>query len=79
MLIKLDDHVSRIVFARKVVVVEGDTEEVIDQRKLIRRMPKAMRDKLLAPTELVKASWQGRDDRSSEAILARWMLIFCYP
>lgn len=54
MLIKLDDHVSRIFFTRKVVVVEGDTEEVII-KEAIRRMPKAMRNKLLASTELVKA------------------------
>lgn len=54
MLIKLDDHVSRIFFTRKVVVVEGDTEEVII-KEAIHRMPKAMRNKLLASTELVKA------------------------
>ncbi|BBO63719.1 Predicted ATPase [Serratia marcescens] len=54
MLIKLDDHVSRIFFTRKVIVVEGDTEEVII-KEAIRRMPQAMRCKLLASTELVKA------------------------
>lgn len=54
MLIKLDDHVSRIFFTRKVVVVEGDTEEVLI-KEAIRRMPQVMRNKLLASTELVKA------------------------
>ncbi|EMB6252913.1 AAA family ATPase [Serratia marcescens] len=54
MLIKLDDHVSRIFFTRKVIVVEGDTEEVII-KEAIRRMPQSMRCKLLASTELVKA------------------------
>ena len=54
MLIKLDDHVSRIFFTRKVIVVEGDTEEVII-KEAIRRMPPAMRSRLLASTELVKA------------------------
>lgn len=54
MLIKLDDHVSRIFFTRKVIVVEGDTEEVII-KEAIRRMPAEMRSKLLSSTELVKA------------------------
>ncbi|ECD5488966.1 AAA family ATPase [Salmonella enterica subsp. enterica] len=54
MLIKLDDHVSRIFFTRKVIVVEGDTEEII-VKEAIRRMPQVMRNKLLASTELVKA------------------------
>lgn len=54
MLIKLDSHVSRIFFTRKVVVVEGDTEEVVI-REAIRRMPQVMQSKILASTELVKA------------------------
>lgn len=54
MLIKLNDHVSRIFFTRKVIVVEGDTEEII-VKEAIRRMPQVMRNKLLASTELVKA------------------------
>lgn len=54
MLIKLDDHVSRIFFTRKVVVVEGDTEEVII-KEAIRRMPPAMRALVLSGSELVKA------------------------
>lgn len=54
MLIKLDDHVSRIFFTRKVVVVEGDTEEVII-KEAIRRMPADARLKVLSGTEIVKA------------------------
>ena len=54
MLVKLDDHVSRIFFTRKVIVVEGDTEEVI-LKEAIRRMPPELRAKILSGTEIVKA------------------------
>lgn len=54
MLIKLDDHVSRIFFTKKVIVVEGDTEEVII-KEAIRRMPSPMRAQVLSGSELVKA------------------------
>lgn len=54
MLIKLDDHVSRIFFTRKVIVVEGDTEEIVI-KEAIRRMPEEMRSKVYSSTELVKA------------------------
>ncbi|QOF92741.1 ATP-dependent nuclease [Pseudomonas lundensis] len=54
MLIKLDDHVSRIFFTRKVVVVEGDTEEVLI-KEAIRRMSPEARAKVLSGSEIVKA------------------------
>jgi predicted ATPase len=54
MLIKLDDHVSRIFFTRKVVVVEGDTEEVLI-KEAIRRMTPELRAKVLSGSEIVKA------------------------
>ncbi|EOG2038664.1 ATP-dependent endonuclease [Pseudomonas aeruginosa] len=54
MLIKLDDHVSRIFFTKKVLVVEGDTEEILI-KEAIRRMPSDMRVRVLSNTELVKA------------------------
>lgn len=54
MLIKLDDHVSRIFFTRKVVVVEGDTEEVLI-KEAIRRMTPLQRAKVLSGSEIVKA------------------------
>ena len=54
MLIKLDDHVSRIFFTRKVVVVEGDTEEVLI-KEAIRRMCPEARAKVLSGSEIVKA------------------------
>ena len=54
MLIKLDDHVSRIFFTRKVIVVEGDTEEVL-LKEAIRRMPPELRARVLSGSEIVKA------------------------
>lgn len=54
MLIKLDDHVSRIFFTRKVIVVEGDTEEVLI-KEAIRRMTPELRAKVLSGSEIVKA------------------------
>ncbi|EJM43404.1 hypothetical protein PMI26_02664 [Pseudomonas sp. GM33] len=54
MLIKLDDHVSRIFFTRQVLVVEGDTEEVVI-KEAIRRMPTEMKSLVLSGSEMVKA------------------------
>jgi len=54
MLIKLDDHVSRIFFTRRVLVVEGDTEEVV-VKEAIRRMPAEMKSLILSGSEIIKA------------------------
>lgn len=54
MLIKLDDHVSRIFFTRRVLIVEGDTEEVVI-KEAIRRMPPEMKALVLSGSELIKA------------------------
>lgn len=54
MLIKLDDHVSRIFFTRRVLIVEGDTEEVVI-KEAIRRMPPEMKSLVLSGSEIVKA------------------------
>jgi len=54
MVIKLDDHLSRVFFTKKVIIVEGDTEELI-LKEAVRRMPSDKKIKLLANTEIVKA------------------------
>lgn len=54
MVMKLDDHMSRIFFTKKVIIVEGDTEEIIFKEAL-RRVPISTRNKILTNTELVKA------------------------
>jgi predicted ATP-dependent endonuclease of OLD family len=33
MIMKLDDHMSRIFFTKKVIVVEGDTEEIVSRKR----------------------------------------------
>ncbi|EFP2880433.1 AAA family ATPase [Salmonella enterica] len=54
MIMKLDDHMSRIFFTKKVIIVEGDTEEIVFKEAL-RRVPAHSRNKILTNTELVKA------------------------
>lgn len=54
MVMKLDDHMSRVFFTKKVIIVEGDTEEIIFKEAL-RRVPISTRNKILTNTELVKA------------------------
>lgn len=54
MLLKLDDHVARIFFTKKVIIVEGDTEEVV-LREAIRRLPSDRRHKLISSTEVIRA------------------------
>lgn len=54
MVIKLDDHLSRVFFTKKVIIVEGDTEELV-LKEAIRRMPSDKKIKLLTNTEIVKA------------------------
>lgn len=54
MLIKLDDNVSRIFFTRRVLFVEGDSEEVVI-KEAIRRMPAEIKARVLSGNELVKA------------------------
>ncbi|MDZ4055608.1 MAG: AAA family ATPase, partial [Polynucleobacter sp.] len=54
MLLRLDDHASRIFFTRKVIVVEGDTEELV-LKEAIRRMDAAKRAAIQSRTEILKA------------------------
>lgn len=54
MIMRLDDYVSRAFFSEQVVVVEGDTEDVV-LREAIRRMEPATRDMVRSKFEVVKA------------------------
>lgn len=54
MVIKLDDHLSRVFFTKKVIIVEGDTEELVF-KEAIRRLPSDVKVKLLTNTEIIKA------------------------
>lgn len=54
MLARMDDYVARIFFTRHIVIVEGDTEEIIIKETL-RRLPKEKYLRVLADFEIVKA------------------------
>ncbi|XWO33231.1 AAA family ATPase [Pseudomonas sp. JZ134] len=54
MLLKIDDHISRIFFTRKVIIVEGDTEEIVI-KEAIKRLPQESKNLLLSNTEIIKA------------------------
>lgn len=53
-ILKMDDYVSRVFFARKIIVIEGDTEEIVI-RETIKRMPLEIRRKVSANYQVVKA------------------------
>ncbi|MBK7908707.1 MAG: AAA family ATPase [Gemmatimonadetes bacterium] len=54
MLLRIDDYIARVFFARRVVIVEGDTEDVII-RESLKRLDPATRQSAQAQTEVVKA------------------------
>ncbi len=54
MLLRMDDHASRVFFADYVVVIEGDTEEIV-LRETIQRMPENVRRGINCGAQLFKA------------------------
>jgi predicted ATP-dependent endonuclease of OLD family len=54
MLLKVDDYISRMFFARKSVFVEGDTEEVVIRETLL-RLPKDDRARVIGNMEFLRA------------------------
>lgn len=54
MLIKFDDHMSRIFFAKKVIIVEGDTEAIV-LKETISLIPPEIQRKILSDIQIVKA------------------------
>lgn len=54
MLLRVDDHVARIFFTKHVVIVEGDTEEVVIKETL-KRLPKDRYLKIVSNFEVIKA------------------------
>ena len=54
MLMKIDSYISRVFFANKVVVVEGDTEDLLIRESLI-RLPRQDYLKIISNFEIVKA------------------------
>lgn len=54
MLIKFDDYMSRVFFANKIIIIEGDTEEIV-LKETIKLMPEEIQHKILSNVQIVKA------------------------
>lgn len=54
MVLKIDDYAARVFFADHVVIVEGDTEDIV-LRETIRRMPSDKRKSILCGAQVIKA------------------------
>lgn len=54
MLIKFDAYMSRVFFANKIIVIEGDTEEIV-LKETIKLMPEEVQLKILSDVQIVKA------------------------
>lgn len=54
MLLKIDDHIARVFFAKNVLIVEGDTEDIV-LRETIARLPVEIRKDIQCNWQIVKA------------------------
>ncbi len=54
MLLRVDDHVARVFFTKHIIIIEGDTEEVVI-KETIKRLPKERYLKIVSDFEIVKA------------------------
>lgn len=54
MILRVDDHVARVFFTKHVVIVEGDTEEILIKETL-KRLPKEQYLSIASDFEIVKA------------------------
>ena len=54
MLQKMDDYLSRVFFASKIIIVEGDTDEIV-LKSLIDLMPSESKRKITSDFEIIKA------------------------
>lgn len=54
MLLRVDDHIARVFFTKHVVVIEGDTEEILIAETL-KKLPQDQYLKIVADYEIVKA------------------------
>lgn len=54
MIMRIDDHVSRVFFTKRIVVVEGDTEDIVI-RETLNRLERSKRLSVFANTEVIKA------------------------
>ncbi len=54
MLLRIDDYVSRAFFTKIVILVEGDTEDIV-LREALKRLPTDVQSKILTDFEVIKA------------------------
>ncbi|MDQ0194931.1 ATP-dependent nuclease [Paenibacillus wynnii] len=54
MLLKIDDYVSRVFFSKNVLIVEGDTEDIV-LRETINRMPTVVKKDIECNWQIIKA------------------------
>ncbi|MDY8025698.1 ATP-dependent nuclease [Paenibacillus polymyxa] len=54
MLLKIDDYISRVFFSKNILIVEGDTEDIV-LRESIRRMPDIVRKDIECNWQIIKA------------------------
>lgn len=54
MLLKIDDHIARVFFSKKVLIVEGDTEDIV-LRETITRLPSEIKKDIQCNWQIVKA------------------------
>jgi predicted ATPase len=52
--LRVDDHVARVFFTKHIIIIEGDTEEVVIKESL-KRLPKERYLKIVSDFEIVKA------------------------
>lgn len=53
-ILKVDDYVAKVFFARHIIIVEGDTEDIIF-RETIKRMPEQIRTVVMSDIQIIKA------------------------
>jgi predicted ATP-dependent endonuclease of OLD family len=54
LLLKIDDYIARVFFCKRVIIVEGDTEDILF-RKSIELLPNEKRIKILSNIQVIKA------------------------
>jgi len=54
MILKIDDHISRVFFSKNILIIEGDTEDIV-LRETIKRMPDVVRKDIECNWQIVKA------------------------
>lgn len=52
--IKVDDYIAKVFFAKNVLIIEGDTEDIV-LRETFQRMPESIRKRIESEWQIVKA------------------------